>query len=68
MLRIITYDGSIEQENKKAYCWRLKVSSVSMTADERKVEGFRVRRFSLTHFPYGLYDATRFFTSVFSYT
>lgn len=50
------------------YCWVLRISSFSMTVEDLKFTGFKNRRFSLIHFPYGFSEDTRFLTSVFSYT
>lgn len=44
------------------------MASLSITVAERKLAGFKDRRFSLTHCPYGFDKATLFLTSVFSYT
>ena len=52
--------------NQYAYCWHLKIDSLSITVAERKFADFKDRRFSRTHFPYGFDSATRFLTSVFS--
>jgi hypothetical protein len=50
----------------KTHCWCLNIASLSITVADRKFTGFKDRKFSLTHFPYGFDKATRFLTSVFS--
>lgn len=53
---------------QNSYCWFLNTASLSIREAERKFPGFKERKFSLIHFPYGFDKATRFLTSVFSQT
>lgn len=58
----------MQSEVPKSYCWRLRIVSPSITVVEKKFIGFKDRKFSLIHSPYGLDNATRLLTSVFSNT